>query len=457
MLPALLATPRWLFLALLVFAPWAYGCTEPWAIRWLNAGMALVLVLWVDGCVARGAWPAVHRGAVVCVTLLLAQGWWMALNPHFSHDQETHAFQPVAAPLAWAPGTVDGSLSYATMLRVTGLLGMLLFTADLAATALWRRRMWWALGLTGVSIVFLGIVQRVGAAPMIFWEDRQTQSSFFATYYYAGNAGAFINLVLTPVAGLALLAMRNPDAHGLRAIWVPGWLLCLAGVFVNTSRTAQAIALALTAVFIVAQARVIFGSIELPRRSVCAIYIAAVLAAVAALVAFSGWERTASKWGVMKSQINEENPRWQALQASVKILPDAGVFGLGPGTFAAAFPHYTAPLGDSIAGIWRYTHNDYLQTAIEWGFFGAAVWAVLFFVGLGRCFACCRVPVGGATGKPGTKTRDRLVLFCAGLSLAGVAIHALVDFPLQIASLQLYVATFLGMGWTSAVSRAGWR
>jgi O-antigen ligase len=450
MLPALLATSRWLFLALLVFAPWAYGCTEPWAIRWLNAGMALVLMLWVDGCVLRGVWPAVHRGAVVCIALLLVQGWWMALNPRFAHDFATHTFQPVAARFGWAPGTVDGALSHATMLRITGLLGMLLFTADLATSAIWRRRVWWTLALTGVSIVSLGLVQRVGAAPMIFWEDRQTQASFFATYYYAGNAGAFINLVLTPVAGLALLAARNPDAHVHRAIWLPGWLLCLAGVFVNTSRTAQAIALALTAVFVVSQARVFLGSTELPRRSVCAIYFAAVLAAVAALVVFSGWERTASKWAVMKSQINEENPRWQAVQAAVQILPDAGVFGLGPGTFGAAFPHYTGALGDAIAGIWRYTHNDYLQTAIEWGFFGAAVWAVLFFWGLGRCFACCQQM---AARKPRVQTRDRLVYYCAGLSLAGVAIHALVDFPLQIASLQLYVATFLGLGWTAAKPR----
>jgi O-antigen ligase len=301
-----------------------------------------------------------------------------------------------------------------------------------------------------VSIVLFGLIQRVAAAPMIFWEDLETRASFFATYYYPGNAGAFINLVLTPVAGLALLALRNPDAHVLRALWVPGWLLCLTGLFVNTSRTAQAIGLALTAVFVGSQARTFLGSVEMPRRSVVAVYAAAVLAALGALVVFSGWERTASKWSLMQGQLNDENPRLQAVKAALNILPDAGFFGLGPGTFRAAFPHYTAHLGDSIAGIWRYTHNDYLQTAIEWGAWGAIVWAVLFFWGLGRCFACCRAATRA-------KTRDRLALFCGGLSLAGVALHALVDFPLQIASLQLYTAAFLGMGWTSAISRTGWR
>ena len=145
---------------------------------------------------------------------------------------------------------------------------------------------------------------------------------------------------------LLRLALRSAfGVYGYMNVFAPPWTYDLLMTLTSV--------LALTAVFAIAQGRVLLGSAELPRRSVCAIYLAAILAAVAALVVFSGWERTASKWGVMTSQINEDNPRWQALQASAQILPDAGAFGLGPGTFAAAFPHYTGPMGDAIAAMQR--------------------------------------------------------------------------------------------------------
>ena len=77
---------------------------------------------------------------------------------------------------------------------------------------------------------------------------------------------------------------------------------------------------------------------------------------------------------------------------------------------------------------------------IEYGYLGAAVWAVLFFGSIGRGFFRAR--------DGGLRTSDRLEYAVSVLALVGVALHSLVDFPLQIASIQLYVMLFLAFCWT---------
>ncbi len=77
-------------------------------------------------------------------------------------------------------------------------------------------------------------------------------------------------------------------------------------------------------------------------------------------------------------------------------------------------------------------------------YFGAAMWAVILFGGM----------VNGVMElwRDWRKMlpRYRMVVRLAVIALAGVAMHGLVDFPLQIASVQLYAAIALGMVWSRA-------
>jgi O-antigen ligase len=159
--------------------------------------------------------------------------------------------------------------------------------------------------------------------------------------------------------------------------------------------------------------------------------------------AFFGWKQTSSQWAGAGALFGPENVRLLAARATLKMLPDAGAWGLGPGCFAIAFPHYTMDLEDRIAGVWTFAHNDYLQTAAEWGWFGAATWSVLLFGGI------CAGIRSYRRSAARLRSMDRVCLFTSLLALVGVALHALVDFPLQIASLQLYTAVYLGAVWGS--------
>ena len=149
------------------------------------------------------------------------------------------------------------------------------------------------------------------------------------------------------------------------------------------------------------------------------------------------------RWNELSARIPKD-ARWLATTASLPAIRDAGWFGFGPGTFRVIFPHYLKQIGAETQGGWRFLHQDYLQTVLEWGWIGAALWSVYFFVGI-------VIEIQNLRSSRAAEwiPRYRSFLPLALLALAGVALHALVDFPLQIASLQLYVATYLGVCWGS--------
>jgi O-antigen ligase len=432
-MPRLLTeTPRWMLLALLIYAPWAFGCTRPWTIDVLNGLLAAMLVLWIVNCAVRRVRPAVHPLCAGCVGLLLLQGWWMAANAHWFYDPEYFRFVPVVAWWKFGPGTVDQDASSSMMLRVSALLGVICFVSDLSRYAPWRRRIWSTIVTSGVSVVLFGLLQKGVGHPLLPFNDVRAGYLYFGTYFYHGNAGAFIHLVLPLVVALTAAASRK--AGKVHVLLMPCAAICVAGAFANSSRAAEGVTLLLLGVMAVWLGRVWRRELLMIPRMAALIYV---IVALAVLLTLAVSVLPTGRWAQLSGQINAQNPRWISLQVLVRMLPDAGAWGLGPGTFAVAFPHYTRDLGASIRGIWRFAHQDYLQTLLEWGWAGASVWAVLFFGGLLRCFLICRR----------LRFSESALFFGSGLALAGVALHALVDFPLQIASLQLYAAVYLGLGW----------
>lgn len=441
MLRWLIDLPRWLFLGALVYAPWAYGSTPIWTIRILNALLAVIVLLWLAGAWLRKRMPSVPLPMVIPAALILLQGWIMALYPSYRETGGYH-LSPVARGLSWLPGSVDGAISVTTMLRITCLLGIACFAADLSFRKRWRKMVWRVIAATGITLVLFGLFQSASAKPLLFWRAEDMTIPLFATYYYAGNAGAFINLVLPLVAGLAALTLRKPDAHLSRVLWLPGFFVCTAGAFVNPSRFAMVLTALLCLILLAWQFTTPDHRDLLPPRRLRFAYAGLMMAALLFLVTFSGWERPSEKWALLRSQLNSTNSRLVSARICVRMLPDAGWHGFGPGTFELVFPHYTDSLGKIIPGIWRYAHNDYLQTLIEWGWLGAIPWALLFFGAVTMLFVSWRK-------RAYYSTSDRVLLFTSLLSLSGIAIHSLIDFPLQIASLQLYAATLVGFGWGS--------
>jgi hypothetical protein len=443
------AVSRWIFFVALIFAPWAYGATTSESIQITNWILLAALVLWgVELLVSRRT-PRFPRLLCLLTAALICIGGWMVFNAKSIYDSDFFVFMPLRNFVPPLVGSVDYTISAAWMVRGALLLGTILFVSDLSQSNRWLLRLWYVIALVGGSIAFLGLLQKATGAHMIFWQPPPPEevrvTTFFATYYYHGNAGAFLNLVWPLSAGLVIRAFASGSHPWMRAMWTSVFLLTIAAMLANTSRMAQLVALLLLVAICVQFGPLLLRKLSGGHKSVA---LTGALAVGLALIAFaqaSHFEQPLKRWQSASEHIPND-ARWQASRVAVRALPDAGLFGFGPGTFRVVFPIYNRSGSDQVPGTWRFLHEDYLQTVLEWGWVGGILWALLFLGG---------ITVGIRSYKEYARRewtpRRRVLQPLVIIALIGVALHALVDFPVQIESIQLYVATYLGVCWGSSL------
>jgi hypothetical protein len=440
---------RWIFLGALVYAPWAYGATTSASIQITNWVLLAALVLWAIELLVSRRTPRFPRLLFFLTAALICVGGWMVFNAKSVYDSDFFVFVPLhnfAPPVA---GSVDYPISAAWMIRGALLLGIILFVADLSQSNRWLLRLWYVIGLVGGSIAFLGLLQKATGTQMIFWQPPPPEAvrvtTFFATYYYHGNAGAFLNLVWPLTAGLVIRASTHGSHPWMRAMWTSVFLLTIAAVLANTSRMAQLVAFLLLVMISLQFGRLFLRKLSGGHKSVA---LAGTVAIALALIAFaqaSHFEQALNRWQSASEHIPND-ARWQASRVALRALPDVGLFGFGPGTFRVVFPTYNIGSVNQAPGTWRFLHEDYLQTLLEWGWLGAILWALLFFGGITVAIRSYK-----EYARMEWTPRRRVLQPLAIIALIGVALHALLDFPLQIESIQLYVATYLGLCWGSSL------
>jgi hypothetical protein len=445
-MPLLRHASRWIFFAALIYAPWAYGGTTSASIQIIDWLLLAAITLWIVELVVSGRRPSLPRFLLFLAVALIGIGGWMVLNARSIYDSDFHTFVPLRNFAPYLAGSVDYAISTAWIVRGALLLGATLFVADLSQSNRWLLRLWYTIGFVAGSIAFLGLLQKATGARMIFWQAAGPYASqtFFATYYYHANAGAFLNLVWPLTAGLTLRAFITRCHPAMRAIWISVFVLTVAGVLANTSRMAQFIALLLAIAICLQFGPTLLRKLSRTKNNAILVGAIAILLPVLALGWASHLEQPLNRWQTLGQSVPND-ARWLASRVAIGALRDVGFFGFGPGTFRVVFPFYNSVAINRAPGTWRFLHEDYLQTALEWGWIGSGLWALLFCGGIVIAISSYQKHAA----RDWTPRRRLLQPFVI-IALAGVVLHAVVDFPLQIASIQLYVATYLGLCWGSS-------
>ena len=439
---------RWLLLASIVLSAWLFGATRLWVVELLTWWLLAAGTLFLTGLLVQRRLPRLPWFTALGSVFLLAEGWFMVWNAGARFIPALQDFVAVVQPLPGWPGVSDQSLAFPWMLRTTSLLAALWIASDLAANPLWRQRLWVTIGATGASIMILGLAQRFTGATSIFWDTyRYTGEWFFAVYRYHANAGSYINLVLPMIAGLAVASFLRRGAETSRVLWTLAALTTAACGFVNLSRAANvvtAILMLAMAVWIATLRLQIASSRKLLHAVAVGLIATATVVYLAVSFDISGsqarWEKTK-----LDALLNDGRP--EVYEIMMKgTLEEAGAWGFGQGTFEQVFNKARTELRHPRAGRWDYAHSDALQTIQDWGYAGASVWFVIIVCGWLRAVAGSR--------RRGAAPDDLSVLSAAGaFALTGVMLHACVDFPLQIFSLQLHTLVILGL--VSGVPRTG--
>lgn len=370
------------------------------------------------------AWIAAVPLVLVALQLVpLPPVLWQALP---GRALEARMLGLIDAEDSWRPLSIA---PYQTLASLLAMIPPLLLVVAVARIGRHDRRVLLRLvAAVGIAGALLGVMQMAGSETgfrLYEQANRGWVTGFFANRNAAADGFLVASMALAAVfAASADGQSRRPREFGIVVAALQ--FLLLAALVLTGSRAG----IALSLVALVVQASFLRGTLE--RRGRLAMIVVAALAAAAVVASFaiSALPRLAGVASRFAASGDVRTKLWEdAWYAAWQYFP----FGSGMGTFVEAFLPFEQ-LENIDASYPNRAHMDYLELLIEGGL--PAIVALLVCIGLvlvlvRRAFTDRTVP------------RAHRV-FAAG-TLAVVALHSIVDYPLRTMALASLAAIAVGL------------
>ncbi|MES2695363.1 MAG: O-antigen ligase family protein [Verrucomicrobiota bacterium] len=361
---------------------------------------------------------------------------------------------------------------------MSSLALLMLLVADIATDRRWRLMIAIGLVISGLLVAGVAFAQSFAQVKTIYGEaGRPISTNFAGPFYHHTSAGAYINAIWPIGLGLAALAWQSGKAWRFPVTLLMLLLtaIILAAHGLHVSRMPQVVGLFLVGVLVwllVRSGSFRRGVVLLSAHKTRAAFAAAtVLVVLVGLIAATGkLKHIASRWQlwapqtsvVTRTELPPESAWPKLMRADLFIpSPNSGtgmlgarsigydaafaaisarpIWGHGPANWmGAASQHSKDPLVRTFFQFLQFTHNDFLQVAVEWGVVAAIGWAGLLVGGAGSVvYIAFR-----------HRRADPLVL-AAAIGATAVLLQSLWDFPLQMGAIVLTVSTLSGLCWAS--------
>lgn len=322
----------------------------------------------------------------------------------------------------------------------------LFITLILANSSLKRTRV---LGLTLVGIgVFesvYGLAQSVMGFDYIGGYFRNLGDIATGTLIHQNHFAGLLNMTIPFALGglYARFAARTRSRLRASEIYAWSWIILLScslmglSVLMSRSRAGAGI---LLAALLFAAVLLHFKARRQPFRILPRWSMAVLFVLVGGLSAWVGMDSLYEK---VKNTGLSMDWRLSVYRDSLDLLGSNWLTGIGPRMYEWAFrPHQTFDADILI----DFAHNDYLQSAIEWGlplailFWAFVVWRMVAAV---RVFLVSQDP-----------WRQGIALGCS-LAIFTILLHSWVDFTLQIPANLAVFCVILGLSWAVEGQAAG--
>lgn len=465
--------------------------------------IALILgPLWVGSYFGDYRWPLIYAASAagivgvlvsrpkrdwlsfsVMLTLLLliaAQGYWMYHNTGtvFIENEiigTVHYFWQFL-PLESQPypeyvGGVDQAEGWDRLSYILPCLLIVLAVRQMVASkvldlSVLCGTIFW----TGVAVATLGLVQRYTGAEGIYWSDDlifKNRKLFFGPYRSPGIATSYMNLGLA--LGLShLLATtrrlsRRKDAKPSHPLCICiGLITLFTGAMTAGSKAGTVFAASTLVLWFVMNWRAVFSMLRnatslLPSGSPHERNI--IFSAIAAAGIFGVLSLGATVTERWEKSIDNDHQTLQvrniANSVQLKMIadPEWGWAGYGPGSFFPLFPfHVSQEEGKALNSKWVYSHNDHLQTLVEWGWAGTGCFVLL--IGGGATILLTELINEALSKKRRHRTGNLFYFRGIVIAMFICLLHATVDFPFQIESIAITFAALLGAAWAGKSLRS---
>jgi O-antigen ligase len=376
---------------LLLFGPLAFGAVEPWSIFLMEAGSAVLFLIWIfkqtlDGELKVRKNPLYLPMAVFGLLILSQLAFRQTAYPH---------------------DTISLALLYFSYALLCFIAGQIFIKGSQARTLAL------VFSLYGAALAGFALLQGISSNGKLYWIRQPRMGGWVYGPYVNHNHYAGLMEMLVPIP--LVLALTHLASSRTRAVAGAVAAMMAGTIFLSGSRGGM---LAIVTEFVILSALLVKQKRSLRTSIGVGVFLALVMGLLTWIGGAELSKRIASV-GASHSEIASD-VRTIINRDGLKMFLKKPVLGWGLGTFPVVYPQFRSFYTNFFV---NQAHNDYLQLLVETGLLGFATMLWFLWTLYSRAIRKMKNWPSEISGA--------VALSCV-LGLSGILVHSAVDFNLQI-------------------------